>query len=71
MQRCRLPATFSTWANEDDLDEDAFERFREQSAQEVFASCLQLLHADFIAALDHAESISCFSSERKPSVLLS
>lgn len=51
MARCRLPASFTTWADEDDLDEDEFERFREQSAQPVFASCLQLLHADFVTTL--------------------
>jgi hypothetical protein len=51
MQRCTLPASFTTWADEGDLDEDEFERFREQSAQEIFVSCLQLLHADFIGSI--------------------
>ncbi len=51
MARCKLPASFKSWAEEDELDFDEFERFREQSAQPVFASCLQLLHAEFLAML--------------------
>ena len=53
MQRCRLPPTFTSWEAEDDVDQDEFERFREQSAQEIFSSCLQLLHAEFVATLEH------------------
>ena len=44
-----LPTTFTTWADEDDVDQDEFERFREQSAAEVLSTCLQLLHAEFIS----------------------
>ena len=33
MQRCQLPSSFTNWEEEDELDEDEFERFREQSAQ--------------------------------------
>ena len=51
MTRCKLPASFTSWAECDEVDEDEFERFREQSAQEVFSSCLQLLHADFVTML--------------------
>ena len=53
MAKCMLPPTFTSWADEDDLDQDEFERFREQSACEVLATCLQLTHSEFIASVAH------------------
>ena len=51
LAKCTLPASFTSWDDEDELDEDEWERFREQSAQEVLAVCMQLLHVDFVNAV--------------------
>jgi len=51
LSQCTLPTEFSTWEEELTLEEDDFERFREQSAQDLLATCLQLLGHEFVASL--------------------
>jgi len=51
MRQCTLPSDFTTWDESDDLEEEAFTRFREQSALEVLSHCLQLLHTEFVTGL--------------------
>uniref|UniRef100_A0A7S4B9K5 Transportin-3 n=1 Tax=Chrysotila carterae TaxID=13221 RepID=A0A7S4B9K5_CHRCT len=51
IKQCTLPADFTTWEESDELQEEDFERFREQSAIEVLGTCMQLLHSEFVASL--------------------
>jgi len=45
-----LPADFESW-DDCEVDEDDFNRFREQTAVEILGTCQQLLHAEFIGAI--------------------